>query len=241
MNNNSISITWLGQGGFLFEANGTRLLVDPFFSDIVEQREGLKRLIDPPLEISELNPNYVFITHDHLDHFDPISLPIIHEKYSEAPIIGPESVIKKAKDLDFSESVLHMVSKNMTYQCGKFEMVITPAYHSDPYSVGCLLKVNDKQIYLSADTTFSDILVKEIKGLALGKIDIILVCINGKLGNMNWSEAVTLVDQLQSEIAIPMHYGMFAENTEDPNLFIHACEKLDITSFELIPGIKRTI
>ncbi|MBU2904107.1 MBL fold metallo-hydrolase [Arenibacter algicola] len=241
MDYNPIYITWLGQGGFLFEINGSRLLIDPFISDIVEQRQGYKRLIDSPLNLNELDPDYIFITHDHLDHFDPIALPQIHKKYPKAPIYGPQSVIDKAQTMDFDQSIMNVVSKNKSYEFRDFTLVVTPAYHSDPYSVGVILMMNNMQIYLSADTTFSENLVQEVKALAKGKIDLVLVCINGKLGNMNWQEAVSLVGKIGPQRAIPMHYGMFAENTENPKPFIKECEALNVDAFELIPGIRKLI
>ncbi|MFN3377845.1 MAG: MBL fold metallo-hydrolase, partial [Runella zeae] len=72
-----MKITWLGQSGFVFENEGQRLLIDPFYSDIVEQKQGLKRLMSPPISIEELRPDIIFITHNHMDHFDPIELPEI--------------------------------------------------------------------------------------------------------------------------------------------------------------------
>lgn len=80
----------------------------------------------------------------------------------------------------------------------------------------------------------------EVKRLAGKEIDTLITCINGRLGNMNWEEAVQLADQLGVHQAFPMHYGMFAENTEDPAKFINECNRLGIQSAELIPG-KKTI
>lgn len=234
----TIYITWLGQGGFLFETDGTRLLVDPFLSNIVEIRQGLKRLREAPLTIDELKPNCIFITHDHLDHLDPIALPQIHKSYPDVIIGGPQSVITKCKELGIDSSVLLEVSKNKTYQFINYKITITPAYHSDPFSVGCIIRVNEKQIYLSGDTIFSEKLVSEIKSLASEKIDAVIVCINGKLGNMKWFEATSLVKELRPAKAIPMHYGMFSENTEDPKPFIESFSNMDIDAFELTLGEK---
>ncbi|RYD71441.1 MAG: MBL fold metallo-hydrolase, partial [Sphingobacteriales bacterium] len=46
-----MKVTWLGQSGYLFEYSGERLLIDPFFSDVVFERQGIKRLVDPPCSI----------------------------------------------------------------------------------------------------------------------------------------------------------------------------------------------
>lgn len=232
----SIWATWLGQGGFVFEFQGTRLLIDPFLSDVVEQRQGLKRLVPPPLEIGELKPDHIFITHAHLDHLDPLALPEIHRQYPEVAILGPSSVVQKAMELGIPKSILVEVFKNDTYPLGTMELKIAPAYHSDPFSVGCIIQFGTKQVYFSADTLHTEGLVGEILQLAEGEIHGAIVCINGKLGNMDWSEAVSLVTDLHPTLALPMHYGMFRENTEDPLPFIEACRSNGISSFEPILG-----
>jgi L-ascorbate metabolism protein UlaG (beta-lactamase superfamily) len=52
----------------------------------------------------------------------------------------------------------------------------------------------------------------------------LLVCINGKLGNMTAAEAARLAAALRPRVAIPMHYGMFADNTADPQEFVRLAQ-----------------
>lgn len=234
--NNNFKVIWLGQSGFLFESRGERLLIDPFFSDIVEQKQGLKRLMQPPIPIEGLEPSVIFITHDHLDHFDPIALPQIHAFYRNLPIIGPESVMKKANEMGFTPSVLRLIEKGKTIEIGNFKITATAAYHSDPFSVGCLIEAGDKYIYYSGDTLLTDTLLDDIISIKNRPIDIVFTVINGRLGNMNVQEAIELTSQLNPKLAIPMHYGMFAENTEDPSVFIDGCLQKNIKSIELELG-----
>ena len=233
-----MKIIWLGQGGFLLEAEGQRMLIDPFLSNIVEERQGLKRLVEPPLTINELRPDFIFITHNHLDHFDPIALPEIHHQYPKVLIAGPESVMQKAKEFNFDTSVLVRVNKSESLHFGVFKIIATPAYHSDPYTVGILIQVGGKTIYLSSDTLFNETLASDVRLLAGREIDVAIICINGKLGNMNWQEAITVIEQLQPKLAIPMHYGMFAENTVDPSSFLEGCKKINIEPLELLHGVQ---
>jgi L-ascorbate metabolism protein UlaG (beta-lactamase superfamily) len=232
----SVNITWLGQSGFLFESHGERLLIDPFYSDVVEQKQGLKRLMQPPVPIERLNPSAIFITHNHLDHFDSIALPEIHALYPSIPIIGPESVMKKGYELGFNPSVLKQIEKGETITIGEFKLTATAAYHSDPFSVGCLIEVGDKLIYYSGDTLLTDTLFNDVVSLKKRLIDIVFIVINGRLGNMNAQEAIELTSQLNPKLAIPMHYGMFAENTEDPHIFLEGCRQKNIKSIELTLG-----
>ena len=236
--NKSLSVTWLGQGGFLFEAEGLRLVVDPYFSNVVEEREGLKRLVTPPCTIEDLKPDAIFITHNHIDHFDPIALPEIHHQYPHVKIAGPVSVMKKAQEFNFNSSVLVRVNKGETIDLGTFRITATPSYHSDPSTVGILLEVGGQIIYLSSDTLFNETLAADVRSLAGSKIDVVLICINGKLGNMNWQEALKVVEQLQPKLAIPMHYGMFAENTVDPFMFLEGCKNINVQPLELHHGIQ---
>ncbi|MDD4923033.1 MAG: MBL fold metallo-hydrolase, partial [Bacteroidales bacterium] len=138
-------------------------------------------------------------------------------------------------------TVLVLVNKYESYRFGRFKITATPASHSDPFSVGCLLETAEKKVYISGDTLYTDELAEEIRLMVQKKIDIVMICINGKLGNMNWREAVDVVVQLKPRLAIPMHYGMFAENTADPEPFIKAVERFGIKGFIMTPGETKTM
>jgi L-ascorbate metabolism protein UlaG (beta-lactamase superfamily) len=231
-----MKVMWLGQSCFLFSFRKTRLLIDPFLSDIVEQKQGIKRLMSPPLSIQELKPDYIFITHDHVDHFDPIALPEIHHTFPKAVIAGPESVMKHAADLSFDPSKLAAIPRGSSKNFPGFRIAATTAYHSDPFAVGCIIQTGIKTIYITGDTIYTQSLATEMKSLLHVPPDVIFIVINGKLGNMNLEEAITLVDILKPALAIPMHYGMFAENTADPKEFVDGCKKKGIKALELKPG-----
>lgn len=228
-----MNVTWLGQSGYLLESVGDaalrqRLLIDPFYSDIVEQKQGIKRLMEPPIPIADLHPDLIFITHNHLDHFDPIALPEIHRTFPKALIIGPESVMQKAREFGFDEQALVPLPAGALYSFGAFTLQAVPAYHGDPLAVGLVLRVEGKVIYITGDTLLTDTLLADIQAVCPEPIDIVFIVINGRLGNMNLSEAVQVVSELKPVLSIPMHYGMFAENTADPYEFVAACEDVGL-------------
>lgn len=231
-----IGVTWLGQSGFLLEQEGFRLLLDPYFSEAVRDRLGYVRLVAPPGELADLHPDAIAITHDHVDHFDPVALPQLHRLFPDAPIVGPVSVEEHARRLGFNSERLVKIEPGATQPLGPFRLTATPAYHSDPYAVGYLLQTQTQTLYFTGDTLWHDTLGEAVLRLAGGPPDVAFLVINGKLGNMTLTEAARLARQLQPGLSIPMHYGMFAENTADPHDFISACEEAGLAARALPYG-----
>lgn len=71
------AVIYLGQAGFLLSHGGMTVLVDPYLSysvdKAVEKGDGMwTRRYAPPYTPEELSfADYVFLSHDHLDHADP--------------------------------------------------------------------------------------------------------------------------------------------------------------------------
>ncbi|MFN3377846.1 MAG: MBL fold metallo-hydrolase, partial [Runella zeae] len=141
-----------------------------------------------------------------------------------------------AKEMGFNPSVLQLIEIGQTIETGIFKITATPTYHSDPFSVGCLIEVGDKYIYYSGDTLLTETLLDDILSISTCPIDIVFIVINGRLGNMNVQEAIELTSKLKPKLAIPMHYGMFVENTEDPSIFTEGCRQKNIKAIELTLG-----
>ena len=58
---------------------------------------------------------------------------------------------------------------------------------------------------------------------------------------MTSDEALTVVKELMPRAAVPMHYDLFAENTEDPEPFVKGCLTLGIRSRTLNQGEELSI
>lgn len=222
-----MNITWLGQSGYLIEQAGKRLAIDPYLTDSLAVKQGLRRLAPPPLSVAELAPDAVFITHDHLDHFDPETLEPLLQQSPECPLAGPQSVVEHGRKMGVAERQLIPARLGESVQLPGFVVKPTPAKHSDPFAVGMLIEAGGQLIYVSGDTLYEPRLAGRIGALAGQRLDAAFVCINGRLGNMNPTEAAELAAALEPAVAVPMHYGMFAENTADPHEFVAACHKIN--------------
>ena len=80
---------------------------------------------------------------------------------------------------------------------------------------GLIVNAENKTLYFSGDTLFNERLFEILEY----KPDATFICINGRLGNMNVNEALTVAKKIGAKTNIPNHYDMFASNSEDPRLF----------------------
>ena len=227
-----MKITWLGQGGFLLESGGYRLVVDPYLSDCVQKKEGLARLHPFPVELKKLKPDCLLVTHDHMDHLDPDGVPLIHEAYPGCRFAGPDRSFQHFLALGIPEVLITRIPMNSNRSFGPFTATSVFAAHSDPTACGYVIEAEGKKIYLSGDTNYDERLLSD----SLRNMDLMLICINGKLNNMNCADALKCVKALRPKMALPMHIGLFAENTADPAPFVEECQALGIRSFAMTPG-----
>ena len=79
----SLKIWWIGQEGFVFKSGGQIIYIDPYLSSYAETITRGKanehvRIKPAPMKPEDVNhTDIVLCTHDHADHIDPESIPII--------------------------------------------------------------------------------------------------------------------------------------------------------------------
>lgn len=222
-----IKTTWLTQAGFIFDTPDCRIVADPYMSDSCA-RSGLPRMVGVPVSFAELKPDYVFFSHDHRDHFDEDSVGPIYKMYPNAAFGGPLSTRDHFKKMGCDSLKFQTFTKGNEYSFRGFTLVSAPAYHQDPYAMGMIYKFGNKTVYLSGDTLFEPTLAGDVLAAAGRPIDAVLICINGRLGNMSWRDAVNVVREIKPKVAVPMHWGLFAKNTEDPKPFAEEVKKMGI-------------
>lgn len=227
-----MQIIWLTQGGFLFAHRGQRLVADPYMSDCLAAK-GLPRLVPFPMPLAELKPEVLLCTHDHLDHFDPESVGQIAAAYPQCLLAGAANSHKHflAMGLDRERCRLLEIGKRETL--AGMDVLPVFAKHSDAAAIGVVVSAGGKRVYLTGDTEFDERLfaAPEVRG-----VDLLLICINGRMGNMTLDEAVATVKRLAPKAAAPMHYGLFARNTADPAPFVAQCQEVGIKAFAMQPG-----
>lgn len=204
-----MKITWIGQSGYVIRTNTTEIIIDPYLSDVVNRIANRPRLVEAPIKPREIRADGIICTHNHLDHLDVDAVAEMDKRLmfittSEGKDRLQEIGFNKVKVLRFGDSIM----------VGDVEIIAVYAKHTVE-AFGVVVKAEGKTLYFSGDTLFDERLFE----VAACQPDICFICINGKLGNMNVNEAVTTAKMIGAKVNVPNHYGMFASNTENPELF----------------------
>jgi len=223
---NTFTLTWLGQGGYALRIAGKTIYLDPYMSDMVERKEGLKRLVSPPIAPANARPDYYLATHDHMDHLDTDFIRQMDP--AGVQFICPESC--KAALLALGAGIdteqITVIKQGDALELEGFTLRAVYADHT-PGSVGFVIVAEGVSLYITGDTLYGD----EVGAGA--DADIICCCTNGRWGNMNAEEAVRVALRSGAGLAIPNHYGMFAKNTADPAEFTAMAEAAGLKTYTM--------
>jgi L-ascorbate metabolism protein UlaG (beta-lactamase superfamily) len=228
------AINWIGQGGFVFKLPQESIIcIDPYLSNCVERFEGLgmRRMWFNSFPIHKFNPDIVICTHNHLDHTDPETLPLI-AAYSKALFLAPSESYSYMKKMNIDINRLKKFNQGEEYQGQDFKVRAVYAKHTKD-SIGIILELENIKIYITGDTEESE----KLYDLRDEGIDIVIACINGKLGNLDALQACLLAQKLDAKVIIPMHYGLMPGNTVDIAEFIDICDRKLIDRCILMPEV----
>lgn len=220
--------TYFGQSCFLLEANGYKLLFDPFISP-----NPLAKDVD----MSKIEADYIFVSHGHGDHVaDLITLA----KQTNATVVAVPEITGWVEKKGV-KNIHSMNFGSFAFDFGKVRMV--SALHSSSLPdgsyagnpAGFVLEVEGKQIYFAGDTA----LTLEMKILAdLYKLDYAILPIGGNY-TMDADDALIATKYLNCNTAIGVHYNTF------PVIKIDTEDALDKFTREqkvlLLPQIGETI
>lgn len=205
-----LKIKWIGQGGYLLTDEKNEICIDPYLSDVVNRIAGRPRMIEAPLTPDAIKSDIVVCTHNHLDHVDIDAIPLMNKDNilflapTDAKHTLFECGVKNYKAFDEGDST----------EIGKFRLRAIFADHSIP-AIGVIVEHGGVRMYFSGDTEYNE----KLEELKKYNIDIMFICINGKLGNMSVDEAIKLTKIIKPKVGVPAHYGMFESNTENPQKY----------------------
>lgn len=208
-----MKVTFLGQAGLLLEVEGLKIMIDPYLSDSVGQRDPQKhRRVPVDERFFDAQPDVMVFTHNHLDHFDPETVERIITGDTHITVLAPGSVWNAVRKLGGKNNYV-LFDRHTQWTEGAVRFSAVKAAHSDAYAIGVLVEAEGKTFYITGDTLYS----KEIFGDLPEKIDYVFLPVNGVGNNMNMADAARFVRDIGAKTAIPVHTGLFDDL--DPNGF----------------------
>ena len=193
--------------------------IEVFINNSIRIRDRIGTIYIDPYEMKEEphDADYIFITHDHYDHYSPED--ILKVVGDATVLIIPEKMEGKISGISGKMRKDVMVKPGMFYEVEGLEFDTVPAYNTiKPFHmksagwVGYILRIDRQRIYIAGDTDVT----KEARAV---RCDVALVPIGGTY-TMNARQAAELINEIQPEVAIPVHYGSVVGGKADEEIFI---------------------
>ena len=208
-----MKITWLGQGGLLFEKENLKIMIDPYLSDSVGKADPKKhRRVEVDTRFLAVKPDVMIFTHNHLDHYDPETVRNFISEDSRITVLAPSSVWAEVRKIGGSNNYV-LFDRHTQWTEGSIRFEAVKACHSDLSAIGVVLYDEAKTYYVTGDTLYN----KEIFPDLPRNIDVVFLPINGVGNNMNMADAVRFAAECGAKNVVPVHFGMFDEL--NPELF----------------------
>ena len=170
-----------------------------------------------PLDIRQEShdADYIFITHDHYDHFSPEDINKVLKQETQF-VVPLKMDIRVRKNTPVGRNLAVVAGKSYETEDFTFETVpaynlIKPFHKKSAGWVGYILNIDDTRIYIAGDTDAT----KEAQNV---KCDIAMVPIGGTY-TMNHKEAAALINKIKPKYVIPTHYGSLVGDKLDGKRF----------------------
>ena len=249
-----IRVTWFGHSSVLLELDGKKFLTDPVWSNRSSPVSfaGPARFFAPTIGLEDLPPlDGILISHDHYDHFDPITLKKLSETGTSFFVpLGVDLHLKNLKipddkiiTCDWGDSVT--LSNGFTLYC-------TPARHFSGRGVfnrdstlwaSWVISGSKHRVFYGGDSGYYPGF-KEI-GNNFGPFDLTLLEIgafheNWRDIHMGPANALQAHLDLKGNMLLPIHWGLFNLAfhawTEPVEELIKLVEKQNVKLLLPVPG-----
>ena len=194
-----MKITFLGHACLQIEVGGSIILVDPFISANEKARH---------ININELKPDYIFLTHAHQDH--TLDVEYIMQNNPDAIIVSNAEIATYYLAKDFQ---CHMMNHGGSWKFDFGTVKYVNAIHSSSFADGTyggnpggfVIEGEHKNIYIAGDTA----LTMDMKLIPLStKLDLAILPIGSNF-TMDVEDAIIASDFVECDKVLGYHYDTF--------------------------------
>jgi L-ascorbate 6-phosphate lactonase len=247
-----VALWWIGQAGFLYRASGVTALLDPFLAP----HEGRRFETMLPPEAAT-GVDLILCSHEHIDHFDAVSIPALAAASPGARIVVPRPIVSMVTDLGIAEDRVIGTQPGEKVEIDGVRIHPVPARHgveiTDAYTfgtelsdglvryLGFVLESDGVRLYHAGDTILYEGMAEGLREL---RVDVAMLPINGRdsyressglVGNLDERESAFLTRDMGAETLIPMHYELFEHNRGYPARVLDTIDREDLDVSVLVP------
>lgn len=243
--NDKTTVYWLAGSGFLINARGTLIMIDPVLKTMPKQHYlseiGLKLKVDYPIDSVDV-PKLDALLYTHCDDDHLATRTAQDLSKLNAKIIGPQPVFRKLINIGVNHESVEVCRTGDQFTVGSVTIEITPADHPwqllDPPRFGkpfrrddcCgfMLTTPDGKYYFPGDTRLME------EHLLFRDVDVLALDVSVCTYHLNHLGAIALANSLPDALLIPYHYGTY----DVPESLAHCGDPTDVFS-EVIGGQTR--
>ncbi len=244
-----IPVQMLGQSGCRLAFPDVTVYIDPYLSNSVQELDApdLARQVPIPYAPHTVeDADWVLITHEHMDHCDPSTIPALASASPQARFVGPAPVVRRLVEWGIAQERITFAIEDWITLAPDLRLRAVPAAHPEIERdaqgqlacVGYLLEYGEQRIYMAGDTSARQEIIDAL--VANGPINTAFLPVNehnffrgrrGIIGNMSVREAFQFAAEIGAQQVVAVHWDMFAINAVDPDeiRLIHQCMNCDFS------------
>ncbi len=202
-----VQVTWIGHGTFQIEADGHRVLIDPFIT-------GNPAAVQ---KADDFNPETILVTHAHGDHVGDV---VEIAKRSGATVYAIVELAAWFADQGLEQTTGFNFGGTVEFPGGSAKLV--PAVHTSTTpdgkvttpAAGMVVRFGGRTIYFAGDTAlFGDMAFIGDEGLDIAVLPI------GDHFTMGPGDAIKAARLLSAPVIVPGHYNTFPAIAQDAAAF----------------------
>lgn len=202
-----MKVCWLGQAGYRITTdNGTVIVIDPYMSDSLLEKNGESYKREVPIDQNILHghTDVLIMTHNHADHMDFGTLDAMMN-VDPMQILCPMSVFHPVRNRYWGAHNYVQFENGIETELFGVRFSAVYAAHTDEKAIGVVIEADGKVLVHTGDTMYH----RALRSAYPAKPDALLVPINGKGCNMNAHDAARLTKEVAPKKVFPMHWDMF--------------------------------
>lgn len=244
---NSLAVWGLGQMGVALKGPDGLIYIDACLSDVVAIQAGAlwERAYPPPLLPEAVtNATYYFISHEHLDHLDPMTIGPLAKVSPQTKFVASAWCLDLLAELDIPAEriIVPPALQPITLPGSSLQVTAIPSAHyvkeydaAKGYRwLGYLIEWNGVRFYHAGDTIIYPDYIATLRQLPTP--DLVMLPVNGRdyyretvlgaIGNLLPAEAAQLARDLGWDTLLIGHNDLYANNAIPYGEIATALERL---------------